>query len=107
MNVAVISTATATLWQTLFAISATIASVMTGFGWLSRRIAKKTDIEKLSDELAKVKEGNTKENTRIISVVEELKENFIRTQNRLDRHVEFGTHARGIKPNPLDGVSDE
>jgi hypothetical protein len=61
----------------------------------------------LSEELAAVKDGNTKENTRIIAVVEELKGEVKRSQTRLDRHIEFGNHARNIHRNPLDGMNDE
>ena len=93
MSAVVISNNTATLWQTLFAMSAVITSVIAGFGWLNRKLAKKSDIQKLSEELAEVKDGNTKENTRIIV--------------RLDRHIEFGTHARNTTRSPLDGLSDE
>lgn len=95
------------LWQTLFAITASSASIAAGFGWLNRKLAKKSDIDKLRQELSDVKEGNSKENSRIIALVEELKENDHRTESRLDRHIEFGTHTRGIQRSPLDGNHDE
>ena len=107
MSAVVISNNTATLWQTLFAMSAVITSVIAGFGWLNRKLAKKSDIQKLSEELAEVKDGNTKENTRIIAVVEDLRGEVKRSQVRLDRHIEFGTHARNTTRSPLDGLSDE
>jgi hypothetical protein len=106
MNAVVISTNTATLWQTLFAMSAVIASVATGFGWLNRKLAKKSDIDALREQLDEVKDGNTKENTRIIAVVEEFKGEVKRTQGRLDRHIEFGVHSSIGKPNPMDGQDE-
>jgi hypothetical protein len=108
MSAVVISNNTATLWQTLFAMSAVVASVATGFGWLNRKLAKKSDIQKLSDELADYKDGNTKENTRIIALIEEQKADTKRTETRLERHIDFGTHARVRPlPNPSDGFNDE
>lgn len=105
MNAVVISNNTATLWQTLFAMSAVFASVAAGFGWLNRKIAKKSDIEKLRDDLAEYKDGNTKENTRIIALIEEQKADTKRTETRLESHIDFGVHAR-IRPNPLDGADE-
>jgi hypothetical protein len=102
-----ISNNTFVLWQTLFAITASTASIAAGFGWLNKRLAKKSDIDKLRQELSEVKDGNSKENARIISLVEDLKESDHRTESRLDRHIEFGTHTRGVQRNPLDGNHDE
>lgn len=107
MSAVVISQNATNLWLTLAAMVAVFGGMVAGFGWLNRKIAKKSDIQKLSEELAEVKDGNTKENTRIIALIEEQKSDTKRTENRLERHIDFGTHARGIKPNPLDGVSDE
>jgi hypothetical protein len=106
MSAVVISNNTATLWQTLFAMSAVIASIAGGFGWLNRKLAKKSDIEALRKQIDEVKDGNTKENTRIIAVVEEFKGEVKRSQNRLDRHIEFGSHARNVQRNPMDGQDE-
>jgi hypothetical protein len=107
VSAVVISNNATNLWHTLAAMVAVFGAMATGFGWLNRKIAKKSDIQKLSEELADVKDGNTKENTRIIAVVEELKGEVKRSQLRLDRHIEFGNHARNTVRNPLDGVNDE
>ena len=95
------------MWQTLFAITASAASITAGVSWLNRRIAKRSDIDKMREELSDVKDGNTKENTRIISLIQEISEEIKMNENRLHRHIEFGSHARGIQPNPMDGQNDE
>ena len=101
-----ISQNTTNFWHTLAAMMAVFGSMATGFGWLNRKIAKKSDIEKLRDDLAEYKDGNTKENTRIIALIEEQKADTKRTETRLERHIDFGIHAR-LRPNPLDGSGDE
>ena len=105
--VVVVSQNTTNLWHTLAAMVAVFGGMATGFGWLNRKIAKKADIQKLSDELADYKDGNTKENTRIIALIEEQKVDTKRTELRLERHIDFGSHARGVHRNPLDGANDE
>jgi len=107
MSAVVISQNFTNLWHTLAAMVAVFGGMATGFGWLNRKIAKKADIEKLVEELADYKDGNTKENTRIIALIEEQRSDTKRTENRLERHIDFGTHARAVRRNPLDGQSDE
>jgi len=102
-----VSQNTSNLWHTLAAMVAVFGAMATGFGWLNRKIAKKSDIQKLIGELADYKDGNTKENTRIIALVEELKHDTERTENRLERHIEFGVHGRSrVQRNPLDGEGE-
>jgi len=107
MSAVVVSQNATNLWHTLAAMVSVFGAMAAGFGWLNRKIAKKSDIEKLVEELADYKDGNTKENTRIIALIEEQKSDTKRTENRLERHIDFGTHARAVRRHPLDGQGDE
>jgi hypothetical protein len=87
------------LWQTLLAWVLMGGAVIGGFTKLNKSLAKKDDIEKLKEQLSEVKEGNTKENTRIIALVEDLKDDFKTTEQRLDRHLEFGSRHQKDETN--------
>lgn len=103
----VVNQNTYNVWQTLLALVLITSAIVGGFMRLSKSLAKKEDIDKLREQLAEVKDGNTKENTRIIAIVEDIKDDIQNNERRIDRHIEFGTHVRGIQRNPLDGSSDE
>lgn len=103
----VVTQNTYNIWQTLLAFILITSAIVGGFMRLSKNLAKKEDIDKLREQLAEVKDGNTKENTRIIAIVEDIKDDIHTDERRLDRHIEFGTHSRGVFRNPLDGASDE
>jgi len=103
----VVNQNTYNIWQTALALVIIVASIGGGFMEMNKRLAKKSDIEKINETISNFQEGNTKENTRIIAIVEEIKEDIKTNENRLIRHIEFGTHARGVQRNPLDGQNDE
>jgi hypothetical protein len=92
------------IWQTLLAFVLMFSAIVGGFVRLNKNLAKKDDIEKLQAQLAEVKDGNTKENTRIIAMIEDIKDDFQNDQKRLDRHIEFGGHR--VQRNPLDGADE-
>ena len=87
------------LWQTLLAWVLMGGAIIGGFIKLNKNLAKKEDIERLHAQLAEVKDGNTKENTRIIALVEDLKDDFKTNEERLDRHIEFGGHHPARDPD--------
>ena len=103
----VVTQNTYNVWQTLLALVLITSAITGGFMRLSKGLAKKEDINALRREMAEMRDGNTKENTRIIAIVEDIKDDIQSNERRIDRHIEFGTHTRGVRRNPLDGINDE
>ena len=101
----VVNQNTYNIWQTVLAFVLMFGALIGGFSKLNKNLAKKEDIDKLREQLAEVKEGNTKENTRIIAIVEDIKEDIQNSERRLDRHIDLGGHGR-VKRNPLDGADE-
>jgi len=96
----VVNTNTYNIWQTVLAVVLITGALWGGFTKLNKNLAKKEDMEKLHEQLSEVKDGNTKENTRIISMIEELKDDFQNSEQRLDRHIEFGGHNKPRQTPP-------
>lgn len=92
------------VWQTLLSFVLMFSAIVGGFIRLNRSIAKKEDIQKIQSQIAEVKDGNTKENTRIISMIEDIKDDFQNDKKRLDRHIEFGGHR--ARKAPLDDTDE-
>ena len=95
------------MWQTLFAISAVVSTGFAGFAWLNRNIVKKSDIQKLRDKIDEQGEQNSRENTHIMALIEQQRQEGERLERRIENHIYFGTHQRNVKQNPLDGTNDE
>jgi len=86
--VVVVTQNTYNIWQTILAVVMLVGAGASGIGWLSRRIPKSGDLKALREALQEVQNTNTKENSRIMDMIREVKSDLKQTTMRLERHID-------------------